>query len=222
MLDLSTPSCCQSPWQAWHRRHPRTRAGAAPPSQARQRSRVQRAPGIWRGDCRAGQTEWLLHFGFHCQWQEDWAYGIPFVVTAMSKVGLWISDALVAVLTAAVYSYYKSFDQILFFWASFISSPRVPPGLRMLFGIKITLEDADDVHIRGSHLLFQPGGGLFADAVMVAHGCAAFQNGLQDTVLQVEIFLNFVNPGNEDPVEIGSLGVGMGEVGHANGVGASS
>jgi len=79
-------------------------------------------------------------------------------------------------------------------------------------------QHADHIHCRLANLLLQPGGGLLANAMMVAHDCPGFLDCFEDAVLQSKILIDVSNTGNEDEVQIGSLRIGMGKMRHADGL----
>ena len=54
---------------------------------------------------------------------------------------------------------------------------------------------SDHIHPFCPDLTFQPGCGLFANAVMVAHGCAGCLDGVQNAILQREIIIDIRDSG---------------------------
>jgi hypothetical protein len=77
----------------------------------------------------------------------------------------------------------RSFRQISespAFFALFLThiQPKGTPWIHDIFRVKMAFQHSQDIQVPGSNLFFQPGSGLFSNAMMMAHGCTGFLDSL--------------------------------------------
>jgi len=71
------------------------------------------------------------------------------------------------------------------------------------------LKCPDHTHCLRSNLTFQPGGGLLSNSMVVTHRSTTSLNRIENPVLEIKIFIYFIDFGNKDKVKIGTLWIGM-------------
>lgn len=129
-------------------------------------------------------------------------------------------------------SFFLKFFFQLFFAFGFRFFRTEAPALFLLFGghiqsqcaagvhdvmrVEVIAQHADHVHGGFADLFLQPGGGLFAHTVMVAHGSACLQDGFEDAVLQRQVLVDIADARDEDEIQVDALRVGVREVRHAD------
>ena len=78
------------------------------------------------------------------------------------------------------------------------------------------LENSDNIHPILSDLAFQPGSGLFSNAVMVTHSCAGCLNRTQNAILQGSVVIDARIADDKNEIEISALRISVRDMCHTN------
>ena len=93
--------------------------------------------------------------------------------------------------------------------------------IHQVVGIEVLLERAVDIHLVLADLRLEPRSGHLAYAVVVAHRRAVLLDVVHDAALILEILVKVVHLRFEYEVEVCALGIEVGHMGHADGVGSA-
>ena len=90
-------------------------------------------------------------------------------------------------------------------------------GIKNAVRIEVMFQGFQHFHSVGADLPFEPRSEQFSDAVVVAHASAGFLNGVQNSAMIFDEFVDVLEMRNEDEIKVGALLVAVRNMRSANG-----